>query len=129
MRRPLSGVLGRRLQDVRRLRDAVLRVSLLDAAGHDGLAVLPGLPAAPGADAVIYVNVEAIKSEGRGSAGGNGWHDTDSISEAVEAELGRFQSTWDALGHGGAITYVITVATEASPRRTVQGWPLPEPAR
>jgi hypothetical protein len=76
---------------------------------------------------VIYVNIEAVKSEGRGVAGGNGWHDTEDIAEAIGAELARFQSTWDFLGHGTAVTYTITVAPESSPNRTSGGrnWPLP----
>lgn len=75
---------------------------------------------------MIYVKVEAIKSEGRGCAGGNGWHDTDDVVEAIARELERFQGMWDALGHGGIVTYTITVAPEASPRRTKrQGWPVP----
>jgi hypothetical protein len=75
---------------------------------------------------VIYVNVEAVKSEGRGVAGGNGWHDTDSVGEAVAAELHRFHRMYDALGHGAIVTYEITVSPEASPRRTRGNrWPLP----
>ena len=75
---------------------------------------------------MIYVEVKAVKSEGRGEAGGNGWHDTDDIAGAVVAELERFHRTWDALGHGAAITYEITVAPDSSPRRTkVNDWPLP----
>jgi hypothetical protein len=76
---------------------------------------------------VIYVNVEAVKSEGRGSAGGNGWHDTDDVAEAVAAELDRFWAMYEGLGHGAIVTYQITVAPEASPRRTKTGraWPLP----
>jgi hypothetical protein len=75
---------------------------------------------------VIYVNVEAEKSEGRGCAGGNGWHDTDDVAAAIARELQRFHSVYEAIGHGAIVTYRITVATEASPRRT-QGnrWPLP----
>lgn len=75
---------------------------------------------------MIYVNIEAEKSEGRGRAGGNGWHDTDDISAAIAAEFAKFQRTWDSLGHGAAVTYTITVAPEASPRRTTRNnWPLP----
>lgn len=75
---------------------------------------------------MIYVHVEAVKSEGRGVAGGNGWHDTDDPVEAIAAEMDRHRRTWDALGHGGIVTYTITVAPEASPRRTKdQRWPLP----
>jgi hypothetical protein len=75
---------------------------------------------------VIYVNVEAIKSEGRGIAGGNGWHDTDDIPTAIAAELARFHRMYEALGHGAIETYTITVAPEASPRRTRgDRWPLP----
>jgi hypothetical protein len=75
---------------------------------------------------MIYVNIEAIKSEGRGLAGGNGWHATDDMVEAIAIELGRFHRTWDSLGHGGIETYRITVATEASPRRTkTNRFPLP----
>ncbi len=75
---------------------------------------------------MIFVKVEAVKSEGRGAPGGNGWHDTDDVASAVAAELERFGRMWNALGHGSATTYTITVATEASPRRTTrQGWPLP----
>lgn len=75
---------------------------------------------------MIYVQVKAIKSEGRGAATGNGWHDTDDIPEAIAHELGRFHRMWDSLGHGAAVTYEITVAPEASPRRTTrQDWPLP----
>lgn len=75
---------------------------------------------------MIYVNVEAVKSEGRGLAGGNHWHDTDDIAEAVVAELAAHRAMWDTLGHGAISTYKITVAPEASPRRTTgQNWPLP----
>lgn len=75
---------------------------------------------------MIYVNIEAVKSEGRGCAGGNGWHDTDDMVEAVASELKRFHGMWDALGHGAAVTYNITVAPEASPRRTTRrDRPLP----
>lgn len=75
---------------------------------------------------MIYVRVEAEKSEGRGSAGGNGWHDTDDPAEAIRRELARFHRTYDALGHGAIIEYTITVAPEASPRRTRgRRWPLP----
>lgn len=75
---------------------------------------------------MIFVLIEAVKSEGRGMAGGNGWHDTDDVVEAVRAELERFARTWDGLGHGAVVTYRITVAPEASPRRTAkQDWPLP----
>jgi hypothetical protein len=76
---------------------------------------------------LIYVNVEGVKSEGRGVAGGNGWHDTDDVLEAVAAEMESFHATYDWLGHGAVITYTITVATEASPRRTKSDrrWPLP----
>ena len=72
------------------------------------------------------MNVEAVKSEGRGSAGGNGWHDTDDIGEAVTTELERHRRTWDALGHGAIVEYRITVAPESAPNRTPQGRPLPE---
>ena len=76
---------------------------------------------------MIYVEIEALKSEGRGSASGNGWHDTDDVDAAVVAELGRFHRLWDHLGHGAITTYKITVAPEASPRRTVAGdKPLPD---
>ena len=74
---------------------------------------------------MIYVQIEALKSEGRGSACGNGWHDTDDITAAAAAELQRFHAMWDALGHGAVTTYTITVAPEASPRRTTNGKPLP----
>lgn len=76
---------------------------------------------------MIYVNVEGEKSEGRGSAGGNGWHDTDDLAAAIAAELRRFHDMWDHLGHGTVTTYRITVAPEASPRRTKgpNNWPLP----
>ena len=76
---------------------------------------------------MIYVAVRAVKSEGRGEAEGNGWHDTDSVADAVAAELRRFHAMWDVLGHGAAVTYTITVAPESSPCRTTggQGWPLP----
>jgi hypothetical protein len=76
---------------------------------------------------VIYVNVEAEKSEGRGVAGGNSWHDTDDVAEAVAAELCRFWKIYEALGHGGVTTYRITVAPEASPRRTSEPRSLPLP--
>jgi hypothetical protein len=74
---------------------------------------------------MIGVEIEALKSEGRGAAGGNGWHDTDDVAEAVAAELRRFHRMWDSLGHGAITTYTITVAPEASPRRTPNGRPLP----
>jgi hypothetical protein len=75
---------------------------------------------------MIYVNVEAEKSEGRGRAGGNGWHDTEDVAQAVAAELARFHRMYDFLGHGAVVTYQITVAPEASPRRTRGNrWPLP----
>ena len=73
----------------------------------------------------FYVNVEGIKSEGRGKAGGNGWHDTDDMVEAIDLQLARFHRMWDELGHGGIVTYHIDIAGEASPRRTPQGKPLP----
>lgn len=76
---------------------------------------------------MIYVSIEAIKSEGRGRATGNGWQDTDDIAEAVTAELASFARVWEELGHGPAVTYTITVAPESSPRRTIgpNNWPLP----
>jgi hypothetical protein len=75
---------------------------------------------------VIYVKVEGEKSEGRGRASGNGWHDTADVGQAIAAELRRFHRTYDALGHGAIVTYRITVAPEASPRRTNGNrWPLP----
>jgi hypothetical protein len=76
---------------------------------------------------MIYVQVSALKSEDRGRATGNGWHDTDDVTEAVTAELRRFHDMWGYLGHGAITTYEITVAPEASPRRTIGGrnWPLP----
>lgn len=74
---------------------------------------------------MIYVNIEAEKSEGRGMAGGNGWWATDDIAVAIASELACFQRMWDHLGHGAAVTYTITVAPEASPRRTTNGRPLP----
>jgi hypothetical protein len=74
---------------------------------------------------VIYVNVEGVKSEGRGVAGGNGWHDTDDLVEAIASELETFHRMWDGLGHGAIATYRITVAPEASSRQTWQGFPLP----
>jgi hypothetical protein len=74
---------------------------------------------------MIFVEVEARKSEGRGLAAGNGWHDTDDVVEAVRRELDRFHSVWDDLGHGAIVTYKITVAPECSPRRTRGGLPLP----
>lgn len=78
---------------------------------------------------MIYVSIEGEKSEGRGVAKGNGWVDVDDIAEAVAAELHRFHSMWDDLGHGAITTYRIEVAPEASPRRTQGGhsWPLPVP--
>jgi hypothetical protein len=73
-----------------------------------------------------YVEIQAEKSEGRGHAVGNGWQDTDDVCAAVTAEFKKFHRTWDALGHGAAVTYRITVAPESSPRRsTRRGWPLP----
>lgn len=73
-----------------------------------------------------YVEIEAIKSDGRGRAGGNYWHDTADIAEAVAEALELFGRTWAHLGHGAAVTYQITVAPEASPRRTTLGnKPLP----
>lgn len=76
---------------------------------------------------MIYVGVEGVKSEGRGTARGNGWHDTDNVVAAVAAELAKFHRMYDALGHGAVVTYCITVAPEASPRRTrtANAWPLP----
>jgi hypothetical protein len=75
---------------------------------------------------MIFVEIEAEKSEGRGRASVNDWHDTDSIAEAISASLDNFHRMWDELGHGAIVTYTITVAPEASPRRTaLQGWPLP----
>ncbi len=75
---------------------------------------------------MIYVEVEAVKSEQRGMAGGNGWHDTDDVAAAVAAELARFGSMWGSLGHGAIVTYRITVAPDASPHRT-KGRDLPLP--
>lgn len=75
---------------------------------------------------MIYVNVEAVKSEGRGVAGGNSWFDTDDVSEAVRMAVEKHRRMWDSLGHGAIVTYRITVAPEASPRRTISGErPLP----
>jgi hypothetical protein len=75
---------------------------------------------------MIYVNVEGVKSEGRGVAGGNGWHDTDDVAEAVAAGLAQFHSMYDRLGHGAIVTYNITVAPESSPNRTTgKRRPLP----
>ena len=78
---------------------------------------------------MIYVNVEAVKSDGRGRAGGNGWHDTDDVLEAIARELDRFGYAWGGLGHGAAVTYTITVAPESSPRRTTGERDLPLPVR
>jgi hypothetical protein len=74
---------------------------------------------------VIYVEVEGLKEWERGSAGGNGWHDTDDVAEAVRVELARFHRMWDGMEYGAVLTYTITVATENSPRRTTTGAPLP----
>lgn len=74
---------------------------------------------------MMYVEIEGVKSEGRGRATGNGWQDTADVAEAVRRELLRFEKTWDSLGHGAAVTYVITVAPESSPRRTTN----PDPER
>lgn len=76
---------------------------------------------------MIFVEIEAVKSEERGYAGGNGWFDTDDIREAVSLAFDRFSRTWDYLGHGAVVTYRITVAPEGSPKRTKGGrdWPLP----
>lgn len=74
---------------------------------------------------MIYVDIEGEKSEGRGRASGNDWVDTDDVIVAVDAAMAKFHRTYDALGHGAIVTYRITVATEASPRRTPQGRPLP----
>lgn len=74
---------------------------------------------------MIYVSVEAKKSEGRGYARGNGWHDTDNPVEAIAREMEKFTRTWNRLGHGTITTYRIVVAPDASPRRTTQGKPLP----
>lgn len=76
---------------------------------------------------MIYVEVEAIKSEGRGRASGNGWHDTDDVMTAVRDEFARFHRMYDQLGHGAVVTYTITVAPEASPRRTVSDERRPLP--
>lgn len=67
---------------------------------------------------MIFVNVEAVKSEGRGIAGGNCWVDTDDIVDAISFGLAKFQRLYDDLGHGAVVTYRITVAPEASPHRT-----------
>lgn len=75
---------------------------------------------------MIYVNVEIVKSEGRGAVGGNDWHDTDDVVLAVAVQLDRVQRTYADLGHGAIIGYQITVATEASPRRTTDDRPLPD---
>ena len=76
---------------------------------------------------MIYVKVQAIKSEGRlGIAGGWRWHDTDDVVQAVGEALQEFGDFWADQGHGAIITYEITVAPDASPRRTVNGnRPLP----
>ena len=73
---------------------------------------------------MIYVQIEGVKSEGRGSATGNGWFETE-IGCGAGTE--RFHTTYEALGHGAVVTYHITVAPEASPRRTLNPgrWPLP----
>lgn len=76
---------------------------------------------------MIYVSVEGIKSEGRGAAAGNGWHDTEDVARAIAAELHRFHGMYDQLGHGALVSYRIEVAPEASPRRTLGGHNLPLP--
>lgn len=73
---------------------------------------------------MIYVNVEAVKPNGN-VAGGNHWHDTEYVTEAIVREIRTHRAMWDALGHGEPITYRITVAPEASPHRTSGGRPLP----
>lgn len=67
---------------------------------------------------MIYVSIEAVKSEGCGSAKGNGWHDVADPLKAVELQWRRFHRTWDHFGHGAAVTYRIEIAPESSPRRT-----------
>jgi len=76
---------------------------------------------------VIYVRVVGRDPDG-GQAGGNGWHDTLTVMQAVAVELERFHDHWATLDYGPIAEYTITVATEASPRRTAgRGWPLPSP--
>jgi hypothetical protein len=74
---------------------------------------------------MIYVKITGVKSEGRGVAGGSSWFETDNPAEAVRQALDKFFGTWDYLGHGAIVGYRIEVAPENSPRRTLQGWPLP----
>ena len=59
---------------------------------------------------MIYVKVQAIKSEGRlGIAGGWRWHETDDVAQAVSEALQEFGDFWAGQGHGAIITYEITV--------------------
>lgn len=75
---------------------------------------------------MIYVKIEALKPEDGCWEGGNGWQDTDDVATAIAAELRRFDSMWEHMGHGPVMTYKITVAPEESPRRTTRGdMPLP----
>lgn len=76
---------------------------------------------------MIYVCVTAVKSDGRGESTGSAWEDADDVMEAVRLGLERFHRMWDGLGHGAAVTYRITVATDASPRRTKSNAALPLP--
>jgi hypothetical protein len=78
---------------------------------------------------VIYVEIEGVKSDGRGAAGGSLHIDTDDVLQAIGEAFASHQRMWDALGHGAAVTYTITVATEASPRRTIDSTNRPLPVR
>ena len=56
----------------------------------------------------------------------DGWYDADSAADAVRIALEDFHAVHNRELHGKLITYVITVATEASPLRTSIGdMPLP----
>lgn len=71
------------------------------------------------------VEVEGVKSDGRGSAGGATWVDAEDVGEAIEMGLRSFSAMWDRLGHGAIVTYRIEVACPSSPRRARTGDPMP----
>lgn len=104
------------------------RAELLDGRYEDSEPVEPsptgGERNEPGAG-LIYVQVVGVKPSGA-VAGGNQWHRTGDVAEAVAREMAAFRSMWNAVeGDVEPITYRITVAPEASPRRTTRGAPLP----
>jgi len=74
---------------------------------------------------MFYVRVEAVTVTARRGSVFSAWYDADSVADAVRLGLEEFHGVHDG-AHGEPITYGITVATEASPRRSMVGSkPLP----